>query len=69
MLISHASEDDKINFYGPCPRPLVANGLRRDFFHLLDNVTGRSEKLGFQKEKNLSDITVKLLVFGVIGNH
>ena len=29
MLISHMLEDDEINFYGLCPRPLVTKGLRR----------------------------------------
>ena len=41
----------------------------RDFF-LLDDVTRRSVKLRFPKKYSiLPNITTKLLVFGVIGNH
>ena len=47
--------------------------FRRDFFYLLDYVTHRSEKLGFQKKKKkkmiLPDTTVKLFIFGLIRNH
>ena len=48
--------------------------LRRDFFYLLDYVSHRSEKLGFQKKKKkkrriLPDTTVKLFVFCLIRNY
>ena len=44
--------------------------VRRDFFYLLGYVTRRIEKFGFSKKKKkiLPDITVKLLIFGVVGN-
>ena len=45
----------------------------RALFYLLDYVTHRSEKLGFQKKKKkkriLHDTTAKLFVFGIIRNH
>ena len=42
------------------------------FYHLLDYVTRRSEKLGFhqkKKRRTLPDITTKLFVFGLFRNH
>ena len=47
------------------------NGVRRDFFYLLDYVTRRPDKLGFHKKKEriLPDITTKLFIFGLIRNH
>ena len=43
--------------------------LGETFFYLLDYVTHRSEKSNFKKKWVLPNITAKLFVFGIIGNH